>query len=159
MSLFPCQGRIVCRNCFGSPWGPEGSPGRVRTLTWLCKESWRTGHVSRQSLGCLCPHTHSSSITVSQRSPPQSQRSLSFFLASPCFSHCMLYKCCPLSPSLPFSFSLNPLWPLQDVSWMSDGPAPSPGPVSPNTNNKLILHSFLWEYRRKNRGGNKYFEG
>lgn len=68
MSLFPCQGRIVCRKCFSCSLGPEGSPGESRefdmTLQGELKDS--TGQLSPWSLGFLYPRTHSSSMSFSQ---------------------------------------------------------------------------------------------
>lgn len=140
MSSFPCQGRIICRKSFGSSGGPEGSPWESwefdMTLQGELKDS--AGQLSPQSLGCLFPYPHSSSISISQRSPLHSQRSLSFslvvLLSLPCLSYCMLDKCCPLqalclrpSPFLSPSPLSDPTVCLFDDWW----PCWVPGPSQP----------------------------
>lgn len=123
------------RDCLPQMFGflsvPGGSPWRVRgfdtTLQGELKET--TGQAVPKDIRLpVAPHTHTHTlpISISQRSPPRSQRSFSSSLVAwP--SHRMLDKCCPLQalrlllPRRPLTFTLR----LIDDWWSCSVPRPS----------------------------------
>ena len=149
MSSFQCQVRIICCKCLGSSSGPKGAQGRLRS--WHDSARRAQGYYRADIpvvIRLPLPHTHTSSISQRGLLPihRRSSHSLAWFY---CLSPCVPAKCCSLQTVclclFPFVSPSAP-WPLQYVSLMTDGPAPSPGSVIPNKKNKLTLHSCQWDF-------------